>query len=223
MRGIFCSLGRRKRRLALPEIKLPNLYELKALIKRRGAAAFFTAMLTAGLIIGSISVNGLSGKTLESMDLLFATNLPERLKGGLSAAFAASFSSDFIFLFVSVLCALSLWGAVILPFIAAFKGFGIGLSAAYLVSSYGVKGALFYFLIILPAVFVFSIALIFELSACFSVNKNIIINIVKGKTYPFKGAVFAFLKKSIKYFLAAFAASVLNAVLWVLFAGLFNL
>lgn len=223
MNGVIFTLGKRRKRRALPELKLPSVYEIKSLIRRRGAAAFFTAAVIAGLIIGSVSVSGLSGNTLKSMDLLFTTNLPERLKGGLTDAFAAGFASDFIFLSASVLCALSLWGAVFLPLIAAFKGFGIGLSASYLVSSYGIKGALFYFLIILPGVFLFSLALIYELSACYSINKKIIINLVKGKAYPLKGALSAFFRKSVKYLLAALIASAVDAILWVLFAGLFKL
>ncbi len=222
MRGVIFTLGKRRNRHALPEVRLPGIVEIKAFFRRRGAAVFFTAAVLLGLFIGSVSVNGLSSKTLNTLDLLFTTNLPERLKGGFTGAFAASFASDFVFLFVSALCALSLWGMALMPFVAAFKGFGVGVSAAYLMSSYGIKGALLYFLIILPGVFVFSIALIYELSACFSINKKILINLVKGKAYPLKGALASFFRKSVKYFAAALVASALDAVLWMLFAGFFK-
>ena len=70
-----------------------------------------------------------------------------------SAHFVACFASDFIFLAVVFLLGLAPWGIPFLPFVSAFKGFGTGLTAAYLIITYSLKGAGFYLLVVLPGTF----------------------------------------------------------------------
>lgn len=223
MKGVIFTLKKRRRnRRGLPAVSLPSVSDIRSVLRRRGTIIFFVMSMLLGLFFGSASVGSFSQKTLKTLDLLFTTNLPERLKNGLAGAFCASFASDFIFLFLAVICALSLWGAVALPFIAFFKGFGIGVSAAYLVSNYGIKGALFYFLIILPGVFVFSMVLVHQLSACYCIFKKLFLNLIKGRNYPFKEALGIFFKKSLRYLIWALIASFADALLWCVFAGLFK-
>jgi hypothetical protein len=73
--------------------------------------------------------------------LLFTTNLDARLGQNAVSTFCACFASDFIFLTVVFLLGLAPWGIPFLPFISAFKGFGTGLTAAYLIITYSLKGA----------------------------------------------------------------------------------
>ncbi len=222
MKGVIFTLKRRRLRLRFPELRLPDLERLKTVLHRRGSLIFFLSDMIAGMIFGSLIVNSLSKQTLASLDLLFTTNLPQRLKSGISGAFFASFASDFIFLISAVVFSLSLFGAVFLPLTAFFKGFGIGVSAAYLVTGYGISGALFYFLIILPGVFAFGIILAYELSSGLAIYKKIFMNLVKGRNYPLKTALVVFLKKSVKYLLFTIMVSAGDTVLWFFFAGMFK-
>lgn len=222
MTGVIFTLKRKRFRIRLPKLRMPDFERVKSFLQRRGKLMFFLFAMIAGLIFGSLTVNSLSKKTLDYLDFLFALNFPERLKSGLAGAFFAEFSSDFIFIFAAVFFSFSLFGALFLPLLAFFKGFGIGISAAYLISGYGLKGALFYFLIILPGVFLFGMILLYELSAGLSIYKKIFYNIARGRTYPLKGALSAFLKKSVKFLLLTLAVSAGDSLLWFLFAGLFK-
>ncbi|MCH5304489.1 MAG: hypothetical protein J1E41_06465 [Ruminococcus sp.] len=222
MKGVIFTLKNRRQRRGLPAVRLPNIENIRSILRRRGTLIFFVSSMLLGLFFGSASVSSLSSKTLKTLDLLFTTNLPERLKNGIAGAFCASFASDFIFLFISVLCALSLWGVIVLPFIAFFKGFGIGVSAAYLISSYGIKGALFYFLIILPGVFFFSMILVHQLSACYYIFKKLFFNVTRARNYNAKENLGLFLKKSLIYLMWTLIASFADALLWCVFAGLFK-
>jgi len=91
----------------------------------------------------------------------------------------------------------------VLPFILAFKGFGTGLSAAYLISVYGLKGLGFYVVVVLPGAFIFSMALLFMCSECcsmsvklarhiFSKNQSTLPIFISVKNYLFRCAYFLF-------------------------------
>lgn len=223
MKGVIFTLKRKRINRGLSGLRLPGLSELKSFFTRRGTLLFFLFSVTAGLVLGSVSVSRFDEKTLKALDFLFTTNLPEKLKGGFAGAFFASFASGFLFLSAALFCSLSLFGAVFLPAIAFFKGFGIGVSAAYLVLNYGMTGALFYLFVILPGVFVFTMILVFELSAGLSVYKKIFKNILKENAYPVKGALAVFLKKSLKNLARTLGVAAGDAVLWFLLSGLFRL
>lgn len=222
MKRVVFTLRKKNINRGLPSLEIPDLDEFKLFIRRRGGALFFLSTLFIGLVAGSVAVNSFSKSTLNALDFLFTTNLPEKLKSGISGAFFASFASDFIFLGAAVFFSLSLMGAVFLPAVTFFKGFSIGVSAAYLVANYGIKGALFYFCIILPGVFVFALILVHELSAGVSIYKKIFQNLFKERNYNIKGALSMFMKKSLKNLLFTLIVSAGDAVIWFLFAGLFK-
>lgn len=222
MQRVIFTVRRKKLNRGLPQLRLPDLEQFKSILRRRGGVMFFLSSLIIGLVFGSAAVNSLSKSTLNALDFLFMTNLPEKLKGGISGAFFAGFAADFLFLSAAVFFSVSLFGALFLPAVAFFKGFGIGISAAYLVSNYALKGALFYFLIILPGVFAFTMVLVYELSAGFSIYKKVFQNLFRGKNYPLRGAFIMFMKKSLKNLLFTFIISAADAVIWFLFAGLFK-
>lgn len=221
MTRVVFTLRKRKANRGLPRLRLPDLEKIKSFFKDKGSILFFLLSLFSGLFFGSAVVNSLSERTLNSLDFLFMTNLPEKIKGGISEAFFADFASNFLFLSAAVFFSLSLFGGAFLPLTALFKGFGIGVSAAYLIGNYGLKGAFFYFCVILPGIFAFTLILVYELSAGFSVYKKFVLNIFRDKNYPLKGAVSVFLKKSLKNLLWTLAVSAADAGLWFLFAGLF--
>lgn len=223
MTGVIFTLKRKRLRIRLPKLRTPDFERVKSFLLQQGKLIFFIFTMMAGLVFGSLTVNNLGKTTLDSLDLLFATNFPERLKSGIAGAFFAEFASDFIFIFAAVFFSLSFFGVVFLPLLSFFKGFGAGVSAAYLISGYGLKGALFYFLIILPGVFVFGIILACELSAGLSMYKKLFLSLARGRSYPLKGALSVFLKKSVKYLLLTLAVSAGDCTLWFLFAGLFKL
>ena len=181
----------------------------------------FAIMLAAGLTVGCICSRGLSSGTLKNLDFLFTTNMPGRLAGGAWDAFCAGFASDFLFLFAAFLTGLSLWGAAALPFIAFFKGFGVGVSAGYLISTFGVKGFLFYISVLLPGIVISGAALVYELGAAFDIFRSVWRSLFSKEKQDFRESVRLYLKSGLKYLVITFIASVTDAVLWVGLAGLF--
>lgn len=192
-----------------------------SLFKNYGSVLLFAAALVIGLTAGCICSGTLSKGTLGRLDFLFMTNMPNRLSGGALGAFCAGFASDFLFLLAAFLLGLSLWGAAALPFVAFFRGFGVGVSAGYLMMTYGLKGVFFYVFVLLPGIVISCAALTYELGAAFDIFGTVL-RILTGKLRSdFKKPMGNYLKKGLKYLVITFAASVVDAVLWFALAGLF--
>lgn len=156
MKGVILSLPRKGK---APRRRVE--FSASVLLRQNLPQLVFLLFFATGVLWGAmVSVNA-DKDFLKDMDFLFTTNLDSRLSLGLLGSFAAHFASDFIFVAVAVLCGLSPWGIGVLPFVFAFKGFGTGLSAAYLISTYGLKGLGFYLVVVLPGTFVFSVCLLF--------------------------------------------------------------
>ena len=127
MQGIVFTYRKRKQCAKPRERHIAQ--GLKAFIRSWGRVLVFAVLLVSGLAAGCICSGSLSSETLKKLDFLFTTNMPERLSGGAWGAFCAGFASDFLFLLAAFSLGLTLWGAAALPFVAFFKGFGVGISA----------------------------------------------------------------------------------------------
>ena len=161
--------------------------------------------------------NKISKPAFNKLDLFFVTNITDRINNGITTAFYASFASNFLFLFSAFLMGFSLWGIAFLPFIVLFKGFGIGVSAGYLFSNYGFKGVIFYLIILLPGIFLFSMALVYQSASSYCLEKRLIKKLYFRDESPFKSPTKLYLQHSFRYL-----SSVIDMALWGLFGGLFN-
>lgn len=211
MRGLILTFKRRR---------FHGLPDIRGILRRYGAVIFFSLTLAGGLLTGSLLSGLIDSETLKRLDILFTTNMPDRLRGGVAGAFCASFCSDFLFLLTAFLLGLCVWGVAGLPLISFFRGFGIGLSAGYLFTSYGMKGVMFYLIVLLPGVCVFCAALVYELCASFDMYRRMTRLILGRETRGFKRALAVYLRKSAVYLLAALIASGLDVLLWFAFSGM---
>lgn len=153
-------------------------------IKKHLATVLFIIAFTAGVVWGAVVSVTADEAFLMDMDFLFTTNLNSRLSMGMLSSFGAHFASNFIFIAATAFCGLSPWGVGVLPFVLAFKGFGTGLSAAYLISTYGLKGLGFYIVVVLPGAFIFSLALTFMCSESASMSLHLAGNIFSKSENP---------------------------------------
>lgn len=224
MRGIVFSLNKKdKNRGSAKSGKgRTRRLDFKYLLRRYGAVAFFTVILISGLTAGTVASGSFSDELMSRLDFLFTTNLPERLSNGAPGAFCASFASDFLFLLFSFLMGLSLWGIVFLPFAVFLKGFGVGVSAAYLFTDYSVSGLVFYLTVLLPGIFLFSMALVYQSSSSYYISKKILVTLFRKEEYSIGYPLKIYFKKSLVYLLCALLASLLDMALWFTFAGLFS-
>lgn len=216
MKGIVLSFGSTRSRLRLPDFR--------ALVRRHGLLLIFAAVLLSGLVLGAVYARHADSKTLHALDFLFTTNLDTRLAQGAVGTFCACFASDFLFLFAALLLGLAPWGVPFLAALVCFKGFGTGVTAGYLCLSHGVSGAGFYLLVLLPGTFLFCAALTgFVRHAC-AHSRHALLTLFGRQLSAVSPK--EMLLRLTAHFLTAlcvtFFASVMDALLWTLFAGTFQ-
>lgn len=217
VKGIVLSFGLpRKPRLHLPDIK--------SFFKRYGILLAFGMLLLTGLALGAVCACIADGKTLDSLDFLFTTNLDARLSQSAVGTFCACFASDFIFLLCVYLLGLAAWGIPFLFLLICFKGFGTGLTAGYLCISHSLSGAGFYLLVLLPGTFLFCAALIRFAARAFFCSKRIF-RWFFYKTIPaytLRQELINYSSRFVSTLILTFLASLLDTLLWTLFAGTFQ-
>lgn len=133
---------------------------LKA-IQENQAIFLLSLILLTGMVFGSIYAKSAGISALNRLDFLFAGNFKARQTQPFLMIFTAAFASSFLFIFACFLCGLSMWGAFFIPFILAFRGFGLGLTSGYLYSAYCWKGILYNLAVILPGAFLCCLAILF--------------------------------------------------------------
>lgn len=139
-----------------------NTQNLITVIKQNKLVSLFIFFLLIGMIFGALSAKNASDSVIESLDFLFASNFKNRDSQPMLTTFIVSLNSLFIFVFLIFLLGLCMFGIVVIPASLFFRGFGLGITAGFLYSMYGVKGILFHLIVILPGVFLSSIAIVIE-------------------------------------------------------------
>ena len=127
-------------------------------LRRSGLFLIFCMILFSGIVFGAVSGGEADKEMMNRLDIILLTNFDQRCSQGMISAFVSSFASSMIFLTAVFLLGLSLWGEIagIVPF---FKGYGYGLSVGYLYGAYGLKGIAYNILVILPGIFISSLAI----------------------------------------------------------------
>lgn len=220
MKGIVFSFKKPQTARLRPSLRLPAI---GVLLKRHGSVLLFVLLLLTGLAFGAVYAHRADSTLLQSLDFLFTTNLETRLSKGAFGIFCACFASDFIFLTAVYLFGLAPWGLPFQLFAVLFKGFGTGLTAAYLLVMNGMSGLGFYLLVLLPGTFLFCVALTGFAAAALSFSGHQFLLII-GRELPADSLRASTLRYSSRYLsslLMTFCAAVLDTVLWTLFAGTF--
>lgn len=221
MRSVILSLKKvRRRRFA---VRL-SLADLRHFFIRYGIKVVFACLILAGLIFGSICAKNADLELLNSLDFLFTTNIDARLQENAFGIFSACFASNFLFILIIFLLGLAPWGIPIMPFIIFFKGFGIGITAGYLLITYSLTGAGFYLLVILPGTFLFCMTLIQFAAISYEFSKQMFLSTIR-KTYQAKSvgsSLSEFCSKSVPCLVFTFISAILDTALWMLFSGAFD-
>lgn len=222
MKGIVFSFNRKKReKKKLPQISLPDF---RYIFRRYGVTLVFLLLILLGMVLGALYARSAESDTLDSLDFLFTTNLDARLSQSPLGTFCACFASDFIFLISVYLFGTAPWGLPLELVTVLFKGFGIGITAAYLFISYGLSGMGFYLLVLLPGTFLFCLALAFFSTSAFEFSKRMFIIAVskKASSVPVRGSLLHLSSRLLTALIITFAASLVDTFLWSMFAGAFK-
>ena len=223
MKGIVFSVERDFSRLKNEHRRPFAEFSLKRFFSLYGLYVFYISSFIFGIIFGALSFSKVDTSVFEQLDLLFMTNMEERMKLSAFEIFTASFASDFLFVFSAFLLSFTAWGIVTLPLLCAFRGYGMGLSSAFLFSQYSFSGIGFFILVILPGTVLFLFAFMLALRESFSHSLIVL------KMY-FPSVSDVLLLRHLKpFFLRYFvvmiftvASALFDMMLWVLFANLFK-
>lgn len=223
MKGIVFSVERDFQRIKTEHRRPFSEFSIKRFLSLYGLYLFYIAIFLLGVIFGALSFSKVDSSVFEQLDLLFMTNMEERLKLSAFEIFTASFASDFLFIFSSFLLSFTAWGIVALPLLCAFRGYGVGLSSAFLFSQYSFSGIGFFILVILPGTVLFLFAFLLALRESSSHS------LVVLKMY-FPSVSDVLLLRHLKpfffrYFVVTIftvASALFDMMLWVLFANLFK-
>ncbi len=220
VKGIVFSFKKPRPLANRPRISLPNLAQTA---KKNGVTLLFAVLLLAGLALGAAYARSAGDGMLQSLDFLFTTNLDSRLSKGALGVFCACFASDFIFITAVYLLGTAPWGLPFQLFTVLFKGFGTGLTAAYLIIKNGLNGLGFYLLVLLPGTFLFCVALTGFSAAAFrfSIRQFRLMISTETPECGMRESVLRYSSRFVSALIMTFLAALLDTVLWTLFAKAF--
>ena len=220
MKGIVFSFKKPHPSANRPRFRLP---EITRTVRKNGVTLLFVTVLLTGLALGAAYAQGADDGMLQSLDFLFTTNLDARLGKGAFGIFSACFASDFIFITAVYLFGLAPWGLPFQLFTAVFKGFGTGLTAAYLILKNGMNGLGFYLLVLLPGTFLFCVALATYSAVAldFSVRQFKLLLSKEAAEAAMRESFLRYSSRFVSALIMIFCAALLDTVLWTLFAKAF--
>ena len=143
----------------------------------------FTALLIIfllGAILGNLVFKNASESFFKKISDLITCNFEVRSSGSLFNIFSESIFSSFIFILVIFSIGVSAFGLTLVPLIVFFKGYCTGIFQGYLWSSFGLKGLIFFILVILPGLFVSILAILLmakEAIKMSNIFSNMLLNI----------------------------------------------
>lgn len=222
MKGIVFHFGGKSKTIPLPH--KGTAFSLRTLFSRYGIQAFLVTLFMMGLVVGAACSRGMGDGLSDRLDFLFLTNIEKR--SGMSGfdIFLSCFVPYFLFIFLIFLFAFTAWGFIAVPLLSAFKGFSVGLSSAMIFAAHQVSGIGFYILVVLPGTVLFLFTFIRYSRVSFRMSAEYARLIVFGsmKTPSLSTDIKLFLKKSLFAFVISGACSVVDMLLWVLFADKFH-
>ncbi len=212
-----------KRKFRFPRIRREN-FSVKEYFARYGLQIFFMLTFLLGLILGVAYATKADKDFLLRLDFLFLSNMNSRLSMSAFEIFCSCFTTDFLVLFVVFCFSFAPWGTVTLPFCTAFKGFSVGVSSAFIFSLYRMSGIGFYILVVLPGAILFLFALVSYCKEGFTLSVRFLrLSLFGSIKEPYLNRnIRSFFNKSLIALLVTLGSSLLDMILWVLFAHMFN-
>lgn len=189
------------------------------LIKNNTIVSFFIFLLFIGIITGTILTRNANEELIQNLKMLFLSNYTLRSSQPLLDTFTASIISSFIFVFLSIIMGLSMWGSITIPMLIFFKGLGLGLSSGYIYLTYGFKGILFNLVIVLPGAFLSCLALVISSKESITFSYTLFLSSLKRRITPNFKEYFVNVCRS---FVIIVIASVIDMLFSWWFAGLFK-
>lgn len=156
---------------------------LLSLIRENKIVSLLVMFVLLGVIFGSVSARFADENMLLNMDFLFASNFKARTHQSFLDVFLSSLTSSFVFVLFLFLMGSSIWGFIFIPGVPFFRGFGMGIAAGYLYMTYGLKGVLFHFAVLLPGAFISMLGIIISSKSSMDFSSKLASKIMPNSNY----------------------------------------
>lgn len=212
MKGVLLSIGKSKVN--------PKRQDILYFFKRYGITVLMTVSLLVGLIVGAVCAGNAERNLAQSLDFIFMSDFQSRCNQGALSSFAASLTSNFIFFMANLLLGLSVWGSIGVPFVIAFKGFGMGITGGFLYKGYEIAGVGFFLLVMLLGSVISTLALMYQGNISMDFANNLFLK-VRGKAVKSDETIYRYIVNNSFMLIALAISSMADALLNTLFAGIF--
>lgn len=192
-------------------------------VKKHILSVFFALALLLGVFCGTAAASGINIEIMNSLEFLMFTDAGAQGVNGALQVFSSAFAVNFIYLTLVFLVGLSPWGMGVIPFVCLFKGFETGLVASYLVNSFD-WGMAYYFLVIAPGIFIFSLALIIQSGHSVRVSSALgrFLFTTRQDSGWIRDNIKAYMYKSGSMMILATAAALANTFMWMVCSSMFD-
>ncbi len=207
--------------LSVGTARTPTSKHFRYLFRRYTIDILLIGALLVGLISGAVCAGNADELLISRLDFLFTSDFHARCDQTILYSFVASLTANFLFFVCNILCGLSLWGIVGVPFLIAFKGFGISLTGGYLYKYYHFGGIGFFLLVMLGGYVISALALICQGKYTVQFSKNLFAR-HKGNSLSTSQSIYAYIISNSFILTALAISSMVDALCNTLFAGIFN-
>lgn len=213
MKGILFSV--RKSRIG---IKKKDIVYFR---HKYGINLLLATAVCVGMIFGAVCAGKADKSLVDALDVIFVSDFQSRCEQSVLSSFIAGLTANFIFFTAIFLLGLSVWGSVGVPFVIAFKGFGMGLTGGYLYKCYGFTGVGFFLLVMLVGCVVSTLALIFQSKVAIGFANSLFAR-VRCVSHNQDETLYKYITNSSFMLIALSISAMADAILNFLFAGIFT-
>ncbi len=144
--------------LSIKDTKVQNIIEL---INQRKIETLYSIILLLGMFLGAV-FSGKQSSDILDLKVFFDNFLLSRRSSSFVDIFTGAFISNFTYLLLLFLGGMFALGSISDGVVLLFKGTSLGVLMGYSYLIYGLKGAAFAIIIILPGAFITALAFVYS-------------------------------------------------------------
>lgn len=181
-----------------------------------------TSIFICGLIIGAYAIKSNNSLLGEQLNEIIKSAITKKESAVFIKNFLDSFVINTVFLMLSFSLGLCAIGAPAICLIPLIKGFGIGITGAYIYLNYSIKGVCYCLFVFFPAQILISAILIFACNEGFYMSEDLFSTVSKGIVKE-KNLVRLYLTRFMLLLIFSLITSVIDASLSKVFSSIFTL
>ncbi|MDR1563928.1 MAG: stage II sporulation protein M [Oscillospiraceae bacterium] len=153
--------------------RMPVWHKTRAYILENFGFLLMCTVLLIGLLIGASAVRAASHSEDGQLNGIASSFIVNRGGMNFTSVMLKSFASAIMFLIAFFVLGNCNFGFIVIPFLLAFRGVGLGTSLGYIYSLHGAKGLAYCAILIIPPALLSSLALVLaaKSSMSFSVQQ----------------------------------------------------